>query len=101
MPHCKYLNARLDLWEGGQTGLGAVVVEVVLLFSAAGGVVGWRLSGRRRRRRWAMLEDDTPDGFFKRSWQRLPRTLRRVIVTLVYAALGAVVGLVYVALTKH
>ena len=76
------------------------MVALVLLFGAAGGFIGWRATSRRCRR-WTMLEDDSPEGFFEGRWRRVPRTVRRVVVTFLYAAVGAAVGIIVVAELKH
>ena len=77
------------------------MLKVVLLFAGLAAVVGWRVSARGRRRRWAALADDSPDGFLTRNWRQIPRPARRLIVTLLYAALGALGGAAYVALTRR
>ena len=65
-----------------------------------GGILGWRLSGRRRRRH-LLFADEPLEGGLARLSNRLPRPLRRTLATLIYIVLGALAGLVFVAVVTR
>jgi membrane protein YqaA with SNARE-associated domain len=69
-----------------------VHLVVVAVPTLVGGLVGWRIT----RRRWHSLYDEKPVGMSDEAYRRqeLRRHLfRRFLRTLLYAALGATIGL--------
>ncbi len=73
---------------------------LVVLFGTFGGIVGWRMSARRRRRR-SFFDDDPLEGSIERYWRKLPRPMRRFIVTVAYTLLGVAIGLALAVLRRR
>lgn len=73
-----------------------ILAVLLLLFGGVAGYVGWRRATRPIYRR-SLYDADPPHGMSRREYERIVRRrrkIKRVFVTLAYAATGAIVGLV-------
>ena len=77
-----------------------VLAVTMLLFAIVGGIIGWRRATKPIYRR-SMFDQDPPDGMSRREYDGLIRRRRkrvRLLVTIVYALVGAVVGVAFLLL---
>ncbi len=73
---------------------------VLFVFGALAGVLGWRQTTKPIYRR-SLFEPDVPAGMTRAEYERRLRRRRkawRLFITVLYALLGAVAGLVLVSL---
>ncbi len=74
-----------------------VLAVTMLFFAVVGGIIGWRRASKPIYRR-SVFEPDPPAGMTRRDYDRMVRRRRkrwRLVVTLLYAAIGAVVALLF------
>jgi len=74
-----------------------VLAVTMLLFAIVGGIIGWR-RGTQPIDTPAMVDTGPPDGMSRREYDGLIRRRRkrvRLLVTIVYALVGAVVGVAF------
>lgn len=79
--------------------MGPDVVGAMLVCAVGAGWIGWRRGTRLIYRR-SLIQPDPPVGVSRRAYDRSlrrRRKLQRVVVTLAYAAGGAVAGFVFLS----
>jgi hypothetical protein len=70
----------------------------MLVFGTAAGVIGWRRSTKYVYRRAVYAPTDLPDGVSRQDHERAVRRRRkrwRLIVTALYAIVGALIGILF------
>ncbi len=77
---------------------------IMLLFGSVAGWIGWRSATKPIYRR-SLIQPDPPPGMTRREYDRRirrGRKIRRVFVTLLYAVIGAIGGVVFLmVLDRH
>lgn len=74
-----------------------LLAVTMLFFAIVGGIIGWRRASKPIYRR-SLFEPDPPSGMSRRDYERIVRQRRkrwRLFVTLVYAAIGAAVAIIF------
>jgi hypothetical protein len=80
--------------------LNPVLVSTMVLFSVIAGYIGWRRATKPIYRR-TYVEPDPPEGMTRREYDRKIRGRRkrwRLVVTVFYAIMGAIGGIVFLLL---
>lgn len=80
-----------------------LLAVTMLLFAIAGGTIGWRRATRPIYRR-SLFDEEAPPGANRREYDAMVRRRRkrwRLVVTLLYALIGAAMGVVFLFLVAR
>ena len=80
-----------------------LLAVTMLFFAVVGGIIGWRRATKPIYRR-SMFEPDPPSGMTRRDYDRQVRRRRklwRLFITLLYAVIGALVGLAFLFVSRR
>lgn len=79
------------------------MAATMLFFAIVGGIIGWRRASKPIYRR-SVFEPDPPAGMTRRDYDRVVRRRRRrwrLIITLSYAVMGAIVAVLLLLVTHR
>ena len=80
-----------------------VLALTMLVLAIVGGIIGWRRATKPIYRR-SMYEPDPPGNMTRREFDRLVRRRRkrwRLVITLLYALVGAAAGVIFLFLLNR
>ena len=80
-----------------------LLAVTMLFFAIVGGIIGWRRASKPIYRR-SVFESDPPAGMSRRDYDRIVRRRRkrwRLLITLLYAAIGAAVAVIFLFAFRH